>query len=140
MDLDQRRVRQLSAMLGLGAAWFGAPPIVAPAFFGRLFGMDVAGQPALQTAVRSVGVRDVVIGVGLWSAAVHGGNVAPWLLARALTDTGDALATLIALRQGVRSRGFIGLSLLALAASATGWGLWIAARRLPSGPLEKIMR
>ena len=134
MDLDEGRLRQLSALLGLGAAWFGAPAIVAPAFFGRLFGMDVAGQPAVQTALRSVGVRDVAMGIGLWSAAVHGGNFAPWLLARALSDTGDTLATLIAIRQGARSPGFIALTLLALAASATGWSLWLAARPSASGP------
>jgi hypothetical protein len=128
MDPDERRLRQLSALLGLGAAGLGAPAIVAPAFFGRLFGMDVAGQPAVQTVFRSVGARDLAMGVGLWSAAVHGSNFAPWLLARALSDSGDTLATLIAIRQGARSPRFIALSLLALVASATGWSLWFAAR------------
>ena len=39
--------------------------------------------------MRSLGVRDVVMGIGLWSAAAHGGKYLPWLLARILVDGGD---------------------------------------------------
>ena len=130
MDLDERRLRQFAAVLGLGAAAFGALPMAAPGFFGRLFGLDARRQPAVEAAIRSVGVRDLVLGLGLWSAAVHGGNFRPWLLSRTLSDTGDTLATFIAICQGARNPRFLALSLLALAASATGSALWLAERWL----------
>ena len=41
------------------------------------------------------GARDIAVGMGLWSAAAHGGNYAPWLLARAICDGGDTLAALL---------------------------------------------
>ena len=137
MDLDERRLRQLSALLGLVAAAFGALPAVAPRFFGRLFGIEARRQPALEATVRSVGVRDVVLGLGLWSAAVHGGKLGPWLLGRALSDTGDTLATLIAIGQGARNPRFRALSLLALGASLVGSSLWLASRfrRAPIAPV-----
>ena len=130
MDLDDRRLRQFAGVLGLGAAGFGALPLVAPRFFARLFGMDAGRRPAAEVAFRSVGVRDVVLGLGLWSAAAHGGKLGPWLLARALSDTGDTIAAWLAIRRGARSPRFIALSFLALAAAATGSALWLAARQL----------
>ena len=135
MDLDDRRLRQFAGGLGLGAAGFGVLPLIAPGWFGRQFGLETRRQPAAETAFRSVGIRDVVLGLGLWSAAAHGGKFAPWLLARALSDTGDTIATWLAIRQGARSPRFIALSFLALAAAATGSVLWLAARQLsPRSP------
>ena len=130
MDLDDRRLRQFAGVLGLGAAGFGALPLIAPGWFGRLFGLEARRRPAAEAAFRSVGVRDVVLGLGLWSAAAHGGKFAPWLLARALSDTGDTIAAWLAIRQGARGPRFVALSVLALAAAATGSALWLAARQL----------
>ena len=132
MQVDDQRLRRLAALLGLGAAAFGIPPVVAPGFFCRLFGIEVRRQPTIEAVCRSIGVRDVVLGLGLWSAAVHDDRMAPWLLARALTDSGDAVATFIAIGQGERRPRFIGLSMLALGASIYGAVLWLAAQRSKS--------
>jgi hypothetical protein len=118
----------LAQALGLGAAAFGLPPVLAPRFFGRLAGMDPGDNPVLAVAYRSVGIRDVAIGLGLWSAAAHGGNYAPWLLARLLADAGDTAATALAIAAGVRDTRFYGLTALAAGASLAGACLWQQAR------------
>jgi Domain of unknown function (DUF4267) len=121
-------VRRLALGLGLGSVAFGVAPVVAPRFFARLFGVAVGDDPTTLVAVRSVGVRDLVIGLGLWSAAAHGGRYAPWVLARALSDTGDTLACAIALAQGADRRGFKSLTVLAGGAAVSGFALWLRAR------------
>ena len=88
--------------------------------FARLFGLHPPSDPTLAAAFRSVGARDVAVGMGLWSAAARGGNYAPWLLARAICDGGDTLAALIAIRAGARDPRFLGLTAMAIAASAVG--------------------
>ena len=121
------RLRRLSAALGLGAVAFGLAPAIAPRFFARLAGV-VADDATSATAVRSVGVRDAVIGMGLWSAATHGGNYAPWLLARWLSDAGDTAAVTLAVARGNGDARFRLLGVIATVAAASGVTLWLAAR------------
>jgi hypothetical protein len=130
--MEGGRLRSLAAGLGLGALAFGIPPVFAPRAFGRAFGI-VAPDPPVATAIRSVGVRDVVLGAGLFWAAARGGKYAPWLLARAVTDAGDALAVGAAVLAGARERRFLALGALALGAAAVGAGLYRDARRAPGG-------
>jgi len=125
----EQRVRQIAALLGLGSLAFGVFPLVAPRQFGEIFGIEGAERPTVLAAVRSVGVRDAVLGIGLWSAATHGGRYAPWLLARALSDAGDAIAVALALRGGARSPRFLLLGGLAVGASLVGAILYGVARR-----------
>jgi hypothetical protein len=126
--LSDEQARRLAAGLGLALLAFGALPAVAPKPFAWLFGLD---QPTPETAsmIRSIGVRDAVMGVGLWSAAAHGGNYAPWLLARILSDGGDSVAVGVAAAQGQRHPRFLGLGALALAATLADGALWLLARR-----------
>jgi hypothetical protein len=126
--LDQRQLRQAAVGLGLVTLAFGIPPLVAPRRFARIFGF-AAPDPATASMMRSLGVRDAVMGMGLWSAAAHGGNYAPWLLARTLTDGGDALAVGWAACTGWRNWRFLGLGALALGATALDAALYAAARR-----------
>ena len=128
ISLSEQRTRQLAAGLGLSLMAFGILPAVAPKPFARLFGFE---QPTAETAsmMRSIGVRDAVMGAGLWSAAAHGGKYAPWLLSRILADGGDAVAISIAAAQGKRQPRFLGLGGLALAATVADAALWALARR-----------
>jgi hypothetical protein len=130
--MDSQRLRALAGGLGLGALAFGAVPVCAPRAFGRVCGIAVPDPPAA-TAIRSVGVRDVVLGAGLWWAAAGGAGYAPWLLARAVTDAGDALAVGAAVLAGARDRRFLALGILALGAAGVGAGLYHAARSAPGG-------
>ena len=125
--MPDTQLRRLAATLGLATAAFGVTPLVAPAIFARLFGFP---KPETSTAamMRSLGVRDVVMGMGLWSAAAHGGKYAPWLLARALTDAGDTLAVGVAASAGWRNGRFLALGGLALSAAALDALLYRATR------------
>lgn len=122
----ERRLRQLVAGLGVGTLLFGVAPVVAPRQFARLFGFRPPDQ-ATASMIRSVGLRDAVLGMGLWSAASHGGRYAPWLLARLLTDGGDTIAVSLAVVRGERHPRFIALGGLALAATVIDAALYMAA-------------
>jgi hypothetical protein len=125
--MREEDVRPLVAGIGLVTIVFGALPVVAPRQFARLFGFP---PPDLTTAsmIRSLGARDAVMGMGMWSAAAHGGKYLPWLLARALTDAGDALAVGAAVARGARQPRFVALGALALGAALTEAGLYAGLR------------
>src|SRR5437868_6161605 len=55
--------------LGAGTVVFGVAPALFPRFFGRMFGIAAVDDPTVATVIRSVGIRDLVIGVGLLRAA-----------------------------------------------------------------------
>jgi hypothetical protein len=126
--MREQGVRQLVAAIGLGTVVFGAVPVVAPRSFSRLFGFPLP-DVTTTSMMQSLGVRDAVMGMGLWSAAAHGGNFLPWLLARALTDAGDALAVGAAVARGARHPRFIALGALALSAAVTEAVLYAGLRR-----------
>jgi uncharacterized protein YjeT (DUF2065 family) len=124
-------VRPLAAALGVGTVLFGAAPVVAPGWFGRLFGIAAADNATVATAIRSVGVRDIVVGVGILTALRHSDMRAlgDWLLARAVCDTGDTVAVGVALAAGARGRGFVLLGTLAAGAALFGGALAFTTRR-----------
>jgi hypothetical protein len=125
--VTEKQARSLAAGMGLTMVAFGALPTVTPGAFARLFGFP---RPDAQGAamMRSLGLRDVVMGIGLWSAAAHGGRYQPLLLARALTDGGDTLAVALAVAQGKRDPRFIALGALALGAALGETALYVATR------------
>ena len=126
--MRERQVRRLAAGLGLVTLAFGATPLLAPRLFSRLSGFSEP-DTAAGSMVRSLGVRDTVMGLGLWSAATHSGTYAPWLLARLLVDGGDTLAVGLAAARGWRNPRFLALGGLALGATAVDAGLYALARR-----------
>jgi Domain of unknown function (DUF4267) len=123
-------MRVLAGGLGLGAAVFGILPALFPGWFARLFGIGAAEDPTVATAIRSVGVRDLIIGLGLVQAAREGRRdaLSRWLLARAAADAGDALAVGVAVAAGARAPRFIGLGAFAAGAAIVGIALARAAR------------
>jgi uncharacterized membrane protein len=126
--LSDKQLRQVAAGLGLATALFGVAPIVVPQRFARVFGFSIP-DPATASLMRSLGVRDAVAGMGLWSAASHGGKYAPWLLGRLLTDGGDTLAISLAVARGERSPRFLALGALALCGAIFDAGLYFAAHQ-----------
>lgn len=131
--VEEKTLRPLVAVLGLGTLAFGILPILAPRQFAHLFGL-AAPDPAVMSMMRSLGVRDAVMGIGLWSAATHGGRYAPWLLARLLTDVGDTASVALAVAAGGRNPRFLALGGLALGATAVDAAMYWAARQLAAGP------
>jgi hypothetical protein len=130
MFSKSERFRRASATLGAGTLLFGLLPAVWPTRFGRWCGLDAAENPTVATAIRSVGARDAVIGLGLLQAARgrDPASLRAWLLARAACDTADTLAVALAVRAGARGRRFLGLGGLALAAAVYGLALVVRAR------------
>jgi hypothetical protein len=126
---DDKMLRQLATALGAGTTVFGVWPALAPRSFARTFGLPTEGGPGPLATLRSVGVRDAVTGVGLCSAALHGGKFAPWLLSRLLVDASDAAIMALACRQGGGNRQMGALGLLALGAAGLDLALWQAAKR-----------
>jgi hypothetical protein len=116
-------VRSGTIALGVALTLFSAPAIFFPRFFARQVGLSVPDEPSA-VAIRSVAVRDAVMGVGLVSAAVHGSRLAPWLMMRALCDGGDAAAIGVAFVRGAGGARLGGLGLLALGAAAYDALLW----------------
>ena len=122
-------MRRAAETLGGGAFVFGVLPAIFPTRFGRWCGIVGADDPTVATAIRSVGVRDAVIGLGLLRAVRRGDRSwRTWLLARAACDTGDTLAVALAIAKGARDRRFLGLGALALSAAAYGIALALRAR------------
>jgi hypothetical protein len=128
MQIHESQLRPLATGLGLGTIAFGVFPLALPTVFASLFGFP-ARDPATISMMRSIGLRDAVMGMGLWSAAAHGGKYAPWLLARTLTDGGDTVAVAIAAAQSKRNPRLLALGAIALAASASELTLYLATRR-----------
>jgi|SRR5579864_7286573 len=105
--------------------------MIAPGWFGRLFGISGAGDATVATAIRSVGVRDLVVGCGILAAVRRSDDRAlgDWLLARAVCDAGDTLGVAMALAAGARGRGFLMLGAMATGATIVGGGLAFTTRR-----------
>ena len=125
--LTEKQARGIASAVGLSLVAFGALPTIAPRPFARLFGF-AEPDAAVAAMMRSLGVRDTVMGIGLWSAASHGGKYLPWLLSRILTDGGDTLAVGLAVAQGKRDPRFVALGALALGAAITEAALYAVAR------------
>lgn len=91
-------LRVLVGGLGLGTVLFSVPPIIAPRAFAVFFGLphDAA---AAKVGVRSVGVRDLINGIGLLASLGNPARSSRWLLVRFLSDSGDALACRAAARE-----------------------------------------
>jgi hypothetical protein len=110
--------------LGIGTILFGAVPLLFPRTFARFFGIPMTESPAADVVIRSVSARDVVSGVGIVSAVLHGGRLSPWLLARTLTDAADAMAIGIAFASGSRNARLGLLGIFALGATVTDYALY----------------
>jgi hypothetical protein len=112
---------------GVGLVLFSAPLVVAPRFFGRLGGITITDEPSA-SVMRSVATRDLVMGLGLISAARHGSRLAPWLLMRMLCDAGDIVAIAIAFLRGGGNPRLGGLGAVAVAATVYDLAMWRLAR------------
>lgn len=125
---DETILRNATMALGAATTLFSLIPTVAPGLFARMFGIPTTGGPAGVATIRSIGIRDTVTGVGLCSAALHGGKLVPWLLTRMLIDAGDTLTVGWAFARGNGNRALGTLGFLALGATVVDAVLWRAAK------------
>jgi hypothetical protein len=87
----------ISGLVGMRGA-IGVGAWVAPRISGRLFGLDVPGNPQAPYLARLFGVRDAALAYGLKST--QGAARAQWLKVGIACDLADALAGVFAGRRG----------------------------------------
>lgn len=137
MRVSVERLRQLTLSLGIGTLVVGIAPWIAPRWFARTFGISKDGSPAIDVAIRSVSARDAINGIGILSATIHGGRVAPWILARALSDGTDTVAIGIAWTAGARDPRLFALGAIAFGATALDVVLYVAHKTMSRGQLSR---
>ena len=92
--------RPLARRLALGLAGLraalGVTALAAPALAGKPWIGEDASRPGTRVFGRSMGGRDLALGLGALLAARHGAPVRGWVEAGALADVTDAGGTLLA--------------------------------------------
>lgn len=81
-----------AARLALGAVAFVAPSIPARPWVGS----GDARLPSVRLFARTLGARDIALGLGALLALQDGGKARGWVEAGGLADLGDSVATLVA--------------------------------------------
>ena len=95
MERDQ--ARQLAEAIAWGRIGIGVTALVAPTVPMRPWvGRDFAWQPRAKLLARSLGARDLALGIGVMLALRHDTPVRGWVEGAGLADAGDTLATLLA--------------------------------------------
>jgi hypothetical protein len=100
----------------------GALLVLAPGPTARLWLGRKVSDPLSRLFARSVGGRDIALGVGAILALRHGASVRGWLEAMALADASDAAAVLLGARH--LSPGRVVLALIP-SVSAVGFSRWL---------------
>lgn len=115
-------VRLAGRALALGRIAVGAVFVAAPGPTTRAWlGAEHEDDPGREIAVRGLGARDVVLGVGALVALRSGGDArtaARWVEAGVVADLADTAATLVAEGGGDRQRALS--AAVAIGAAATG--------------------
>lgn len=115
MQKDQ--ARQIAEAVAWGRVGIGVTALVAPALPLRPWvGRDFAWQPRAKLLARSLGARDLALGIGVILALRHDAPVRGWVEGSGLADAGDTLATLLAF--GKLPKGGRWLVLLSAAGAA----------------------
>ncbi len=122
-------------MMGWLRAGVGTALVVLPTQFLRLSGRE-APTPVAVLLMRTIGIRDVVLGAGTVAAARRGdgGDVRRWTSAGLASDSLDVVASLGAARSIGRAES-VGASAAALVFAA-GDILALNSRRRSAGPGE----
>lgn len=119
-------LREIAITVSAGRAALGVALLVVPGRVGGGWIGDDGTRPGPEVLARSVGVRDVALGVGGVATLASGSSSASgWLLAQAVCDIGDLIGTLLARgalpANGVRGTVALagGSAAIALAAAAS---------------------
>ena len=117
MDRDQ--ARGIAEAIAVGRIAIGIVALVAPTVPLRPWvGRDFAWQPRAKLLARSLGARDLALGIGVMLALRHKAPVRGWVEGAGLADAGDTLATLLAFGKLPKSGRWLVLASAAGAAAA----------------------
>jgi hypothetical protein len=118
--------RALATQQAAGRAVVGAALALAPGLAARGWvGRRSASDPGTQVVTTAMGARDLAIAAGVAGALRAGRGARPWLLAGALADAADLVATLRA-RDALPAPAVAGVG--AVAAASAALGVWLAQR------------
>ena len=112
--------RQGARALAIGRAVFGAALLIVPEKVAKGWLGEYAERPAVHALVRSIGVRDLVLGMIALHTLDHPEVGPRWQATCAVVDTVDLLATGAA-RKDLPAAGVAGTALLAGGAAAAGF-------------------
>jgi hypothetical protein len=106
----------------------GTAFVLAPGRAGRLWGGVHASGPGSAVLARGLGIRDLLLGVGLWRALRRAGGAAEWMWYGVACDVVDGGATWAAYRHLPRT----GQAMLPIMAAVTAVDALVAVRLDPS--------
>jgi hypothetical protein len=112
--------RSGARVLALGRAAFGTALLLVPEKVAKGWLGEYAERPAVHALVRSIGVRDVVLGMIALHTLDHPEVGPRWQATCAVVDTVDLLATGAA-RRDLPAAGVAGTALVAGGAAAAGF-------------------
>jgi hypothetical protein len=112
--------RSTARVLAAGRIAFGAALLVAPRFVARRWLGELAERPAVLALVRSVGVRDLVMGMIALHTIDHPDVGPRWQATCAVVDTTDLVVT-VAARGDLPTAGVLNTALVAGGAAAAGF-------------------
>lgn len=121
-----RQRRMPGLLIGFGRLSLGGLFLAAPETATRLLGLDAVTATRVSWLARMTAIRDCTLGAGTVLSSITGHGAAPWLLAGAVSDAGDAVAIGLAIREGRLPAAKAG-AMVALAGGATLAGI-LAAR------------
>jgi hypothetical protein len=108
--MDDLTDEEIAKLFGWTRLSFGAIAFLAPRWAAKVWtGEDITGTTAVM-GLRSLGVRDAALGLGLLIALKRQAPVRGWLEAGALSDAGDLLNTLMSRRGLPGSRSLLGVA------------------------------
>jgi hypothetical protein len=119
---------KLARQLAVGRIAIGGALAFAPALAARGWIGDASGTPGAQALARGFGARDVAIGAGALAALRAGRPTRDWMLAGAVSDFADLVATLAA-RDSLPPLGRYGIA--ALAAGGASLSVYAALQKAP---------
>lgn len=118
MEMDKQQARQLAQTVAWGRIAIGVTAMVAPSLPLRPWVGDLAGDRRGKLLARSLGARDLALGLGVVLAMKHDAPVRGWVEGSGLADAGDVLSTLLAFGKLPRSGRWLVLLSAAGAAAA----------------------
>ena len=119
-------VRGVGLALGTLRCVIGAVMIADPPRLARLLGVDSLTARQTGWLTMMIGGREIALGVGSLRVLSRGASARSWYAAQAVTDGGDALALLTALRAG---RVSTPIAAITAASAVGGAALNLAAMR-----------
>jgi hypothetical protein len=92
-------IRTMARLIASGRVAIGMVAVVAPTLMSRPWIGDPSGDTAARLLARTMGGRDLALGIGAWRAlALSDQEARPWVALGGTADAIDAVATVIAFK------------------------------------------